>query len=163
MSEKQPLDLPDVRDRNAVQALIAVLGPNIPRNVTCQELERQVTDYLTHPDIQAKLTIEGRSLSTVQIAEALFPEQLARGELIDRRKRLFQALLDCAKAGRLSTCVTRSADSRVIRGRDVFPWRWHAPRPLDRWDTAALAAGVTRQQAMAVAAHLGHSYPGTEG
>lgn len=153
--EEIPLRLP----ANEVQTVIAACNPVTPPGVARTLIAKVVRDYLAHADVCARLHVEGATISTGTMAEILFPEQLARGELIDRRKRLFQILQDIARKD-VEDCASRG-HPKLLRGREVRPWRWHPPRPLDTWDEIAKSVGITRGQAKAVAQALGFS--GTTG
>lgn len=62
--------------------------------------------------------------STHDLAEALYPAGFARGNNINRRQKLYQALMVLAK-GSLGDCATRSIKKNKF---GHHPWLWHAPK-----------------------------------
>lgn len=103
----------------------AAMAETVPWQVAYKEAARITRNYLlAHP------LAEDGSLSTHELVEALFPEQLARGDGVYARRRLYKALM--AQTIRdLADCCTRGPEQRLYGeakgGPKIRPWRWHQP------------------------------------
>lgn len=67
-------------------------------------------------------------VSTVELAEALYPEAEARGPAaVSARRRIFKALAALTERG-LADCATRGEPVQRKFGM-IRPWIWHKPDP----------------------------------
>lgn len=82
-------------------------------------LEAAVRGYLDGPDFHA----EGGSLSTHDLLEHIWPEQLAHAENITRRRRLYDDLGYLAKTSLIN--YNSPGAPKEIMGRVAVPRRWH--------------------------------------
>lgn len=109
-------------------------------------LEVAVRTYLDGPQFHA----EAGSISTQDLLEHIWPEQLAHGENITRRKRLYDDLGVLAKTSLLD--YNSPGMAKEIMGRMAVPRRWHRPNvvpsshlkeKLDQLQRYSLMDGLT--------------------
>lgn len=68
----------------------------------------------------------GKTLSTNELVEALYPAAQARGpESIAARSRIYKALAALAPRGLERYCFRGTP--RKLKGREIVPWLWKAP------------------------------------
>lgn len=96
---------------------------------------------------EARLLLEGTGeallWTTEDVVNTLWPEALARGDMILRRQRLYKALAALAEH-ELSDCCTKGPERRLKHGgKMVRPWLWHKPKS-DEYTIIARATGVSR-------------------
>lgn len=93
------------------------------------------------------------SYTTPELVERLYPAQMARGEGLTARKRLYTLLLELAdkELGRYAT-RGEPEEHPLYKGKMIRRWTWHAPRPdensLEYWRTRAQKAEAALALAM---------------
>lgn len=96
-----------------------LLAPSVEWREAYAHVEREARSYLSG--------FGEDWCTTMDLAEALFPEALARGEGITARKRIYKALAALATR-QLADCCTRGELRKLKHGtKMVRPWLWHAP------------------------------------
>jgi hypothetical protein len=84
----------------------------------------------TRAYLRAHPLAEDGTLSTHELVEVMFPEQLAVGEGIVARRRIYKALMALTIRD-LADCCTRGPKQKLFGptkgGPAVRPWRWHQP------------------------------------
>ena len=104
------------------QSFLQAVAPTVPWQVAYKAVEEKVRVFLSTVPVTEYLT-------TSDLVEELFPEELARGDLIYHRRRVFKALAALATRG-LSDCTTRGDPKHLGNTKQmVRPWHWHQSIP----------------------------------
>lgn len=124
-----------------VQTLASALHPGNSWEIAYPVVEHEARAWLEqlneYPGSGAS------SITTEELVEALWPEAVARGDMILRRSRLYKALAALAEHG-LSDCCTKGPERKLKHGnRVVRPWLWHKPKE-DACAYIAKQTGVSR-------------------
>lgn len=102
------------------------MADTVPWQVCYPEVAR-----ITRAWLAASPVAEIDTLSSQELVEAMFPENLAVGPGITARRRIFKALMALATRD-LHDCCTRGPKQKMFQGGKsgpaIHPWRWHAPR-----------------------------------
>lgn len=103
----------------------AALAPHVGWQAAYGTVENAVKLAFASP------VLDGQTLSTSALVEALYPEQFARGEGITARKRIYKALAALATRG-LAAYATRGPE-RLLKHTNklVRPWLWHSAAPIE--------------------------------
>ena len=98
----------------------AILAKEQPWKVAYAAVERAV---------KAHLDLAEDTISTNELAEALYPPQFARGDGILARARLYKAFAALARHELQAYC-TRGELTKSKRGVMIRPMRWHSPKEI---------------------------------
>lgn len=100
-----------------------VLAPTMGWQAAYAVVEREAREFLS----RQLASTQPATFTTSELAEALYPEKLARGDGITARKRLFKALAALATHD-LADCASRGEPRKLKHtNKTVRPWIWHAP------------------------------------
>lgn len=123
---------------DVVQSLAAALHPANGWEVAYPVVAHEARAMLDSGDEG-----DNQMWTTEETVEALWPEALARGEMILRRQRLYKALAALAEH-ELSDCCTKGPERKLKHGgKMIRPWLWHKPI-LDDIANIARATGISR-------------------